>query len=241
MTLRRLCLDTTVFGLLFLLLAATQQSVHGQSSVINVPTTDVLPPQKLYVEADYFTHPGPYRDGGFQSFGPSIIYGVRKNLEVGLNAYYTVSSEPEELELQPNAKWQFYSDEEKGFAAAARGILIIPLKNRATTNTQALLYLTLSQQIKKKYGPRITTGAYGFVGRMEGGETRGGILLGYEQPLHSKLTFVADWYSGNNSFGYAAGGIGITLPKDSYLYAGYSFGNQGRGNNWLGIFFGRTF
>jgi hypothetical protein len=76
---------------------------------------------------------------------------------------------------------------------------------------------------------------------MEEGETRGGLLLGYEQPLHSKLTFVADWYSGYNSFGYAAAGLGITLPKESYLYAGYSFGNRGRGNNWLGIFFGRTF
>ncbi len=45
----------------------------------------------------------------------------------------------------------------------------------------------------------------------------------------------------NNAFGYAAAGLGLTLPRDSYLYAGYSFGNQGRGNNWLGVYFGRTF
>lgn len=233
---------TSAFGLLVLLIfAAGTQSVHGQSSVINVPTTDVLPPQKVYVELDYFTHPTPHRNGGFHSFGPSIIYGVSKNVEVGLNVYYTVSSEPAELELQPNAKWQFYSDEESGFAAAAGAIVSIPLKNRTTTNTTAVLYLTLGQQIKKKYGPRITAGTYGFIGKMEEGETRGGILLGLEQPLHSKVMFVADWLSGNNVFGYASAGLGITLPKESYLYAGYSFGNQGPGNNFLGIFFGRTF
>lgn len=234
-------LKLSSFGLLVVLVATAQQNIRAQSSIFNVPTTDVLPPQKLYVEADYIAHPAPYDKAGFQYFGPSIIYGLRKNVEVGLNLYYTRSSEPAALELQPNAKWQFYNDEERGFAAAAGGILFIPLKNRATTNTRALLYTTLSQQIKGKFGPRITSGVYSFVGRMEEGETRGGILLGYEQPIHSKLTFVTDWYSGHNSFGYAAAAIGITLPKEQFLYAGYSFGNQGRGNNWLGIFFGRTF
>ena len=229
------------FGLLIISIAAAGQSVRAQSSIFNVPTTDVLPAQKLYVEADYITHPAPYENGGFHFFGPSIIYGVGKNIEIGLNAFYTRASEPVAAELQPNAKWRFYNDERSGFAAAAGGILFIPVTHRETTNIKALLYFTLSQQIKKKYGPRITGGAYSFVGRMEEGETRSGILLGLEQPVHSKLTFVADWYSGYNYFGYAAAGIGITLPKESYLYAGYSFGNQGRGNNWLGIFFGRTF
>lgn len=228
-------------GILMSLFAISRQDTYAQTSIFNVPTTDVLAPQKLYVEADYFAHPAPYEKAGFQQFGPSIIYGVRKNFEVGLNVYYTRSSDPDAAEIQPNAKWQFYSNEDSGFAAAAGGILIIPLKNRATTNTNALLYLTLSKQIRAESGPTITTGAYGFVGRIEEGETRGGVLLGVEQPLHKRLTFVADWYSGNNSFGYAAAGIGIDLPRDSVLYAGYSFGNQGRGNNWLGIYFGRTF
>jgi hypothetical protein len=239
--LRERCLKINVFVLLIILFAAAGQSLQAQSSIFNVPTTDVLPPQKLTVEADYIAHPAPYEKEGFQFFGPSVIYGLRKNVEVGLNAYYTLSSEPDAAEIQPNAKWQFYSDEDSGFAAAAGGILFIPLKNRETTDTKALLYVTLSRQIKGRFGPRLTTGAYSFVGRMEEGENRSGMLLGYEQPLLKRLTFVADWYSGNNSFGYAAGALGITFPKETYLYAGYSFGNQGRGNNWLGIFFGRTF
>lgn len=224
-----------------MLFTLTQQNVSAQSAIFNVPTTDVLPPQKLYAEADYIAHPASYEKGGYHYFGPSLIYGVGKNVEIGLNAYYTRAAEPEAAEIQPNVKWQFYNDERTGFAAAMGGVLFIPITHRETTNTKAMLYMTLSQQVKKRFGPRFTTGVYSFAGRMEEGETRSGILLGYEQPLHSKLIFFTDWYSGHNDFGYAAAGIGITFPREQYLYAGYSFGNRGRGNNWLGIFFGRTF
>ena len=130
----------------------------------------------------------------------------------------------------------------RGLAAAVGGVLFIPLKNRDEANTNALLYFTFSKEIKKKYGPTFTTGAYSFVGRMGEGETRAGVMLGYEQPLvPDKLYYFADWYSGDNTFGYAASGLGVEFPKANYIYAGYSFGNQGRGNNWLGIYLGHTF
>jgi hypothetical protein len=224
-----------------IILLAGAQGVRSQTSIFNVPTTDVLPPEKLYIEADYITKPVSYEKGGFNFFGPTIIYGVRKNVEVGINFFYTKSSDPDEAELQPNAKWNFYNNEDKGLAAAVGGILFIPLKNRATTNTKAMLYANFSKQIKGKFAPRFTTGAYGFVGRMEEGETRRGVMLGYEQPLSGRVTFVTDWFSGYNVFGYTGVGLCVQLPKDSYLFTGYSFGNRGRGNNWLGIFLARTF
>lgn len=230
-----------VLGSLIILIVTFSQNARAQTSVFNIPTTDVLPPQKLTVELDYIAHPAPYEKGGYHYFGPVIIYGLRKNVEIGFNAFYTISSEPDEAEIQPNIKWQFYTDEESGLGASMGGILIVPLKNRETTKTKAMLYANISQQIKGKYGPRLTSGAYSFVGPMEAGENRSGLMLGYEQPLHSKLMFVADWFTGYNQFGYAGAALGITLPKESYLYMGYSFGNQGRGNNWLGIFLGRTF
>ena len=228
-----------IFLLIFLTAAAL--SAHAQSPIFNVPSTDVLPRQSLYVGAAYIAHPASYEKGGFHYFGPNVIYGVRKNLEVGLNAYYTKSSGPAVAEIQPNVKWQFYNNEDSGVAAAAGGILSVPLTNRAATNTKAMIYATVSKQLKGKLAPRLTTGAYSFVGRMAEGETRGGIVLGYEQPVRRRLTFVADWYSGHNSNGYAAAGVGINLSKRGSLYAGYSFGNEGRGNNWLGIFYGHTF
>ena len=213
----------------------------AQSSIFNVPSTDVMPVHTLYVEADYLAHPAAYEKGGFHYFGPSIIYGVSKNLELGLNAYVTRSGEPVTVELQPNVKWQVYNNETKGIAAAVGGMLFVPLTHRPGANIKAMMYATVSKQIKKKFGPRITTGAYSFAGPMAEGETRRGMLLGLEQPLHRKLSFVADWYSGYNAYGYAAAGFGLTLPKRNALYVGYSFGNRGRGNNWLGIFYGHTF
>ncbi|HEX8845563.1 MAG TPA: hypothetical protein VF791_13005 [Pyrinomonadaceae bacterium] len=238
---RRQLPHLSLFGLLLLLIVSAGSSARAQSSIFNVPTTDTLPPQKLLVEADYIAHPASYEKGGFHYYGPTIIYGLRRNVEIGLNFYITRSAEPAAMELQPNVKWRFYSDEETGFAAAAGGLLIVPLRNRETTKTKALLYLALSKQIKGRFGPRFTSGAYTLAGPIGEDENRTGLLLGYEQPLPKKLTFVSDWYSGYNYFGYAAAGIGITLPKDSYFYAGYSFGNKGRGNNWLSLYYGRIF
>ena len=234
-------ISTRGFVLWLVLIVAAAQSAHAQSPIFNVPSTDVLPLDSLYVGAAYVAHPASYEKGGFHYFGPSVIYGVRKNLEVGLNASYTKSSGPSVAAIQPNAKWQFYYNEDSGVAAAAGGVLSVPLTNRAATNTKAMLYATVSKQLKGKFGPRLTSGAYGFVGRMAEGETRSGIVLGYEQPVRRRLTFVADWYSGHNSNGYAAAGVGVRLSKRDSLYAGYSFGNGGRGNNWLGVFYGHTF
>jgi hypothetical protein len=220
---------------------ASFASVAAQSSIFNVPSTDVMPPHTLYVEADYLAHPASYEQGGFQYFGPSIIYGVRKNLEIGLNVYTTRSGEPNATELQPNLKWQAYRNETKGIAAAAGVMLFVPLNHRPGVNVKAMVYATVSKQFRKTFGPRFTTGAYSFAGPMAAGETRRGMLMGFEQPLHRKLIFVADWYTGRNAYGYAAAGFGLTLPKKNALYIGYSIGNKGRGNNWLGLFFGHTF
>lgn len=219
---------------------ASFAAVAAQSSIFNVPSTDVMPPHTLYVEADYLAHPASYEHGGFQYFGPSIIYGVRKNLEIGLNVYTTRSGEPNATEIQPNLKWQIYHNETRGIAAAAGVMLFVPLTHRPGVNVKAMVYATVSKQIRKAFGPRLTTGAYSFAGPMAAGETRRGMLVGFEQPLHRKVIFVADWYTGHNSYGYAAAGFGLTLPKKNALYIGYSIGNKGRGNNWLGLFFGHT-
>jgi hypothetical protein len=52
---------------------------------------------------------------------------------------------------------------------------------------------------------------------------------------------VTDWASGHNDFGYVTTGAGITLSDKQNIYAGYSFGNQGRGNNSLGVYYGYIF
>jgi len=65
-------------------------------------------------------------------------------------------------------------------------------------------------------------------------------MLGLEQPLASKVKFVADWFSGKNRFGYVTPGFANRHEKTSALYAGYSIGNSGRKNNALFVYWGIT-
>jgi hypothetical protein len=67
------------------------------------------------------------------------------------------------------------------------------------------------------------------------------VLAGVEQPLNKKLSYVTDWVSGNNNLGYVTSGAGITFSPQDNLYAGYSFGNHGRGNNSFSLYYGHTF
>ena len=108
-------------------------------------------------------------------------------------------------------------------------------------DTFGLLYTVVSKKVKGSYGPRVTGGGYGLVGRADGQGSEGGAILGYEQPLHSKVSFVADWLSGKNRFGYVTPGFSVALPRSSALYAGYSIGNVGRKNNALFVYYGITF
>jgi hypothetical protein len=98
---------------------------------------------------------------------------------------------------------------------------------------------------KGNYGPRFTAGPYGVV---SGGSAwigpKAGAIVGYEQPIHPKVSIVADWFSGKNFFGYFTPGVSITLPANGLLNAGYSLGNDsyhGNDNRFLFVYYGVTF
>jgi hypothetical protein len=57
----------------------------------------------------------------------------------------------------------------------------------------------------------------------------------------SPVSFVADWFSGKNGFGYATPGFSFSLPKNQVVNIGYSFGNYLRKNNGLFVYYGVTF
>ncbi len=220
---------------------------NAQSTLFNIPSTDVVAEKKVYFEFDFVSHLERAQDGGFQTYVPRAVVGLGKGVEVGVNVAASDFGPAEPIEIQPNIKWQFYNNEEQGVAVAAGGILYVPVKDKqaltstGTTDNFGLLYTVVSKKVKSTYGPRLHGGVYGLVGRTEGNGTRGGITAGYEQPLHSKVSFVTDWFSGKNRFGYVTPGLSFALPKNSYLWAGYSIGNQGRKNNALFVYYGITF
>ena len=217
-------------------------AARAQSTLFNIPSTDVVAKKHVYVEFDFISHLESHADGGFQAYVPRAVFGVGKNVEVGTNVAFLDAEAPDQpVELQPNIKYKFYSNEDNGVSAATGGILYAPISNRAGTDTFGLVYTVVSKKVKGAYGPRLTGGGYGLVGREDGTGTKGGAIVGYEQPLHSKVSFVADWLSGKNRFGYVTPGFSFTLPRGSALYAGYSIGNVGRKNNALFVYYGITF
>ena len=228
-------------SLLIACLLLSVSSPVAQSTVFNIPATDVQSPGKVYLEANFIMHYGGLRDGGYRTYGPRVVVGLPGNTEVGINAYYTRALPAEPIEIQPNFKWKFYEDEKRGLAFATGVLVSLPVTRRSLGTKSAQIYVVGSKSFSGTYAPRVTFGGYKLVGSFDDETDKTGVLLGYEQPITKKLSFVTDWSSGNNDYGYVVAGAGITFSPKSLLYAGYNFGNQGRGNNSLGIFYGHTF
>src|SRR5262245_52874532 len=97
------------------LFAVVCSPATAQSTIFNIPSTDVLAKGKRYVEFDFVSHLESHEDGGFQSYIPRAVFGLGRGVEVGFNLSFTDSATPSNpVELQPNLKYQFYNNEDKG-------------------------------------------------------------------------------------------------------------------------------
>jgi len=228
-------------ALLIALVAMCGEKALAQSTIFNIPSTDVVAKKKVYFEFDFISHLESHDNGGFQTYVPRVVVGVGKGVEVGLNVATTHSAAPTIVYAQPNIKWQVWANEEKGGAVTFGAIAFTPLRNRSDNDTFGLFYGNMSKKFKGDYGPRFTVGGYGLGGLDVAGVDKGGAMVGYEQPLAKKVSFVADWFSGKNGFGYVTPGFSFALPKNSLLNIGYSIGNFGRKNNGLFVYSGITF
>jgi hypothetical protein len=228
---------------IFILCLFSPRPANAQSTLMNVPSTDVVAAKKVYLEMDFITNYAWERgDDRFQNYIPRTVIGVGKNIEVGVNVSYThVPGGGEPVELQPNAKWQFYNNEQKGIAAAVGCIGFVALTHRSGTRKFAQCYGVASKQLKGNYGPRFTGGAYALLNAHETEKTKTGAIVAYEQPILDKVDFIVDWFSGDNRFGYVSPGISFTTPHDGSLSLGYLIANHGRGKNALFAYYGLTF
>ena len=211
----------------------------AQSTIFNIPSTDAVEKGKGYLEFDLLPQvPGPESGASSLIYNPRIVVGLPGNAEVGLNVpvYHNSDVDPSNLGyIQPNIKWKFYKDDDRGVAASAGTYVNIPVNERDGQASWGVIYGNFSRKVKGDFGPRVTFGGYGVAANADPTSgpvsflgTRGGVLLGYEQPIGGKVSFVADWFSGKNSIGYFTPGISISLPHSGLLNAGYSIGND----NW---------
>jgi hypothetical protein len=223
-----------------LALAAFGLSASAQSGVFFIPSTDTLEKKSLHVTLEAYSHFAKYRNGGFQSYGPSIVYGLKKNVEVGVNYYFTYSEDGGAHELQPNIKWKAYESEKNGVAVAVGTVAFIPLNKNAGNRTTAQFYANASKKFSSARDLRLTGGVYGVANATAEYGSKAGVMIGLEQPITNKLKLIADWASGNNSLGYSNLGFSLDLKKSQNLSVAYTIGNFGRRNNFLSIHYGFT-
>lgn len=236
----RLALFAPILLIVFCL--ADYRPAQAQSTLLNVPSTDVVAARKVYLEMDFLTNYAWQRQGSFQNYIPRVVVGVGRNVEVGANVSYThVSGESFPIEVQPNIKWQVYSNEETGTAIAVGCILYAPITHRAGTNTLGQCYSTFSKQLRGRFGPRFTGGGYALLHANENERTKVGAIIGYEQPLAKKVSLIIDWTSGDNRLGYVSSALSFTTSKQSALTTGYTIANHGRGKNALFAYYGIQF
>jgi hypothetical protein len=239
-TLSRIKTLLVVPGAFLALMTLQHGKAVAQSTLFNILSTDVVAKKKVYFEFDFISHLEGHENGGFQTYAPRIVVGLEKGVEAGVNLATTHSTAPTIVYVQPNMKWQFYSNEKSGTTVTVGGIGYVPAKDTSSNDSFGFLYGNASKKFKGDYGPRLTVGGYGLVGVDVKGIDKGGAMLGYEQTLARKASFVADWFSGRNGFGYVTPGFSFSLPKNSVINIGYSLGNHGKKNNALYGYFGIT-
>jgi hypothetical protein len=237
----------TVFGLLIAICLLTGHQAMAQSTLFNIPSTDAVAAKKVYAEFDFFAQmPTTSGSSRLYVYAPRAVVGAGAGIEAGVNVAMFHTTGFTQTYIQPNVKWRFAADDEKGIAASGGTILYTPANNTGTVDTFGLVYGNFSKKVKSgNYGPRFTGGVYGIYDADSAwAGPKAGAIAGYEQPIHPKVSIVADWFSGKNFFGYFTPGVSVTLPHSSLFNAGYSIGNDsynGNHNRLLFLYYGITF
>jgi hypothetical protein len=220
---------------LVLILAAAARS---QTTIFNIPSADTLERGSVNVEADFLAKPVRYRNGGYQTYGYRLAYGLNSKTEIGSNFYLTWDGRRSVADIEFSLKRRLYQNEKLGLLFASGVTAFIPLRDTTGNRTSFMVYANGAKTFKKTHGTQFTAGAYHVFRGQRSFGTRTGAMIGLVQPLHRRVNGVVDWFSGDNRFGYVSAGFTFFVTKRQYLTAGYSFGNSGRGNNALAVYYG---
>ena len=218
----------TVFVTVFVLLGGLFSLAHAQQTIFNVPSTDVLDRGKVYGELDVSFKPTDSTlVSKFSSFVPRVVVGAGNRVELGLNITGNIQPGADATTLVPAIKWKAYQGKDNGVAIVVGDHLYLPVHNRAY-NPGNYVYAEISKTFKS--GTRVTAGGYDFTRNVVATANRAGGQFGFEQPLHKKVTFAADWFTGKHGAGYFTPGLVLKLSPKITGYAGYSIGNQNTAN-----------
>ena len=205
-------------------------TARAQQTVFNVPTTDVLPPGKVYFELDISAKPDEPK---FSSFVPRLVVGTGGNVEIGLNMTGNIQPGTDSTTLVPAVKWKVYDGKDNGWAIAIGSNLFIPVRNKSY---DAGTYAYTMVQKKFGTGTRIGFGGYFFSKNVVAMDAnRAGGQFTFEQSVTSRFGVQADWFTGKHASGYFTPGGYFKITPKLTGYGAYSIGNANasNGNHFL--------
>lgn len=216
--------------------------VHGQQTVFNVPTTDVLDKGKVYFELDISAKPNDTDAlSHFSSFVPRLVVGTGGRVEIGLNILGNIQPGPDSTTLVAAVKWKVYDGKDNGWAIAVGDHVFIPVRNKSYdlgNHSYVMVQKTFETKTRIGFGAGVFTRNV-----VAPNAVRGVGQFTFEQPITDKFGVGADWYTGKHASGYVTSGGYYKLTKKLTGYAAYSVGNANasKGNHFFYFELGYNF
>jgi len=206
--------------LAFLAIFIPFRGAHGQETVFDVPSADVLDQGKVYGEMDGTVRPVD----PLATFTPRVVVGIGHQIEVGVNFNGLSAPTLGPLAISPTVKWRIWKNETSGWCFYVGDDLFFPVRER-TYNAGNYSYASFAKEWA--HGTRIGFGGYDFTRNVVANANRAGGQFTFEQRVSDRVTLAAEWYTGKQAVGYVNPGAIIKLNAKLTLYAAYQIGNAG--------------
>lgn len=186
--------------LLAIILTLIPTAAFAQQTIINVPSSDVLPYGEIILkQSNKFR---PFGEGKYVSLTPQLILGTGKDTEISVEAGTNIE-DTTSVKLNLTAKKVFR------IKRAARFTIGGTLSPSLTEGQKpdSMIYAHGSYLCKKT---RTTFTAGGFVGGRQEMPSLTGVMLGVDQTIiPNKLRVAVDWVSRDESWGVFGAGLKI--------------------------------
>lgn len=212
-----------IFMSILLLLAG---NVNAQSTIFATPSTDILPEGKVGIRfiAKFKLNDQEARKK-FTQFAPRVIFGVKRNVEIGVNLFGNTQPGRDATTIVGSVKWRFYANEKHKTALVVGNNLYIPLRNKKY-NLGNYFYVAGSKVLSGTK-TKLTLGSYYFTQNVVAqNAARAGGQFGLEQPINPRVTFAAEWLTGRHSSGNLTTGFRIKVNKRTVASLGYTIANS---------------
>ncbi len=210
------------------LLTLLAYPIVAQQTVFNVPNGDVLERGKAYFELDATYTPTTSASG----FTPRVVFGIGHGIEAGLNVNGISTPGLVQTTLTPTIKWRALGGVKHGWAFLLGSNFSIPLQNRSYRAGD----YSYAEFTKTFHGQaRATVGAYVCTAHLVATRNRAGGQFAIEQPLGTRVTLAADWFTGHHALGFFTPGVIIKITSKLTWYGTYQIGNAdvANGNHQL--------